>query len=59
MQELKIDRGETARNVRQWKKEVKESYAPLAEQMEKLTEAYNGKQQQINEELEPKKAEVE
>ena len=44
-QELKIDRGETARNVRQWKKEIKESYTKLVEQMGKLTEAYNGKQQ--------------
>ena len=43
-QELKIDRGETARNVRQWKKEIKESYTKLVEQMGKLTEAYNRKQ---------------
>ena len=59
MQELKIDRGETSRNVRQWKKEIKESYTKLAEQMGKLTETYNGKQQQINEELERQKAEAE
>ena len=59
VQELKIDRGETSRNVRQWKKEIKESYIKLVEQMAKLTEAYNGKQQQINEELERQKAEAE
>ena len=28
IQELKIDRGETARNVREWKKENKEIYRP-------------------------------
>ena len=33
IQELKIDRGETARNVRQWKKENKEIYRPLVEKM--------------------------
>ena len=59
VQESKIDRGETSRNVRQWKKEIKESYTKLVEQMGKLTEAYNGKQQQINEELERQKAEAE
>lgn len=59
VQVLNIDRGETARNVRQWKKEIKESYSPPVEQMGKLTEAYNGKQQQINEELERRKAEEE
>ena len=58
VQELKIDRGETARNVRQWKKEIKEAYTKLVEQMGKLTEAYNGKQQ-INEELKRQKAEAE
>ena len=33
VQELKIDRGEVSKNVRQWKKEIKESYTPLVEQM--------------------------
>ncbi len=59
IQELKIDRGETARNVRQWKKEIKEVHKPLMENMGKLSEAYNEKQRQINDEIERKKQQVE
>ena len=59
IQELKIDRGETARNVRQWRKETKEIYSPLAANIGKLSEAYNKKQGQIDDEIEQNKQEVE
>ena len=54
-QELKIEHGETARNVRQWRKEIKEKYMPLVEGLRKFSEAYDEKQQQINDEIERKK----
>ena len=55
IQELKIDRGETARNVRQWQKETKEIHSPLAANIGKLSEAYNKKQRQIDDEIERNK----
>ena len=59
IQELKIDRGETARNVRQWKKENKETYRPLVEKMGKLSDTYNQKQRKTNDEIEREKQEAE
>ncbi len=58
IQELKTDREEMARNVRQWKKEIKEVHKPLVENMGKLSEAYNEKERQINYEIERKKQQV-
>ena len=58
-QELKIEHGETARNVRQWRKEIKEKYMPLVEGLRKFSEAYDEKQRQINDEIERKKQEAE
>ena len=36
IQELKISEGETSRDVRQWKKNIKEIYTPLMERKERL-----------------------
>lgn len=59
VQELKIDRGETPRTVRQWKKEIKDKYSPWVEQISKLTEVYNGKQKEITDQKEQAKREAE
>ena len=38
MQEMKICEGETSRDVRQWKKNIKQIYTPLIEQKEMLVD---------------------
>ena len=44
IQELKIREGETSREVRQWKKDIKERYTPLIEQKERLVNVLNEQQ---------------
>ena len=36
LQELKTSEGETSRDVRQWKRNIKEAYTPLIERKERL-----------------------
>ena len=55
-QELKIEQQESSRNVRQWKKDIKLSYAPLMEQKTAITKALQGNQQQIKREEERRAA---
>ena len=52
MEELKIEQGKTPRTVRQWKKEIKTSYAPLIEEKEKIANILRDKQREIKEEEE-------
>ena len=52
MQELKIELDVSSRSVRQWRKEVKLSYAPLVEEKGKITKALQEEQQKIRHEEE-------
>ena len=57
VQELKIERGiETARAIRQWKKDTKERYAPWTLQMGKIENAINQRRKEIQDEIDRKKA---
>ena len=57
VQELKIERGiETARAIRQWKKDTKERYAPWTLQMGKVENAINRRRKEIQDEIDRKKA---
>ena len=57
VQELKIERGiETARAIRQWKKDTKERYAPWTLQMGKIENAMNQRREEIQDEIDRKKA---
>lgn len=57
VQELKIERGiETARAIRQWKKDTKERYAPWTLQMGKIENAINQRRKEIQDEINRKKA---
>ena len=47
MEEFKIDKGETGRVVRQWKKETKAVYSDLVKEKTKLTASVNKKQKEI------------
>ena len=51
-QELKIELDVSLRSVRQWRKEIKLSYAPLVEEKEKITKALQEEQQKIRHEEE-------
>ena len=51
-QELKIELDVSSRSVRQWRKEVKLSYAPLVEEKGKITKALQEEQQKIRHEEE-------
>ena len=51
-QELKIELDVSSRSVRQWRKEIKLSYAPLVEEKEKITKALQEEQQKIRHEEE-------
>ena len=55
IQELKISEGETSRDVRQWKKSIKEMYTPLIEQKERLV---NLVKEQRNREVQNKEREI-
>ena len=46
---------ETARNVRQWRREIKEKCMPLMENTREYSKAYDEKQRQINDKIEGKK----
>ena len=52
MQELKIELDVSSRSVRQWRKEVKLSYAPLVEEKGKITKALQEEQEKIRHEEE-------
>ena len=57
VQELKIERGiETARAIRQWKKDTKERYAPWTLQMGKIENAMSQRREEIQDEIDRKKA---
>ena len=57
VQELKTERGiETARAIRQWKKDTKERYAPWTLQMGKIDNAISQRRKEILNEIDPKKA---
>ena len=47
MEEFKIDKGETGRAVRQWKKETKARYSDLVKEKTRLTAAVNNKQRKL------------
>ena len=57
VQELKIERGiETARAIRQWKKDTKERFAPWTLQMGKIENAMSQRRKEIQDEIDRKKA---
>ena len=57
VKELKIERGiETARAIRQWKKDTKETYAPWTLQMGKIENAISQRRKEIQDEIDRKKA---
>ena len=57
VQELKIERGiETARAIRQWKKDTKERFAPWILQMGKIENAISQRRKEIQDEIDRKKA---
>lgn len=57
VQELKIERGiETARTIRQWKKDTKERFAPWTLQMGKTENAISQRRKEIQDEIDRKKA---
>jgi len=57
VQELKIERGiETARAIRQWKKDTKEIFAPWILQMGKIENAISQRRKEIQDEIDRKKA---
>ena len=47
MEEFKVDKEETGRAVRQWKKETKARYPDLVKEKTRLTAAVNNKQKEI------------
>ena len=51
-QELKIELDVSLRSVRQWRKEIKLSYAPLVEEKGKITKALQEEQEKIRHEEE-------
>ena len=57
VQELKIERGiETARAIRQWKKDTKERFALWIQQIGKIENAISQRQKEIRDEIDRKKA---
>ena len=57
VQELKIEQGiETTRAIRQWKKDMKERYAPWTLQMGKIENAMSQRREEIQDEIDRKKA---
>ena len=57
MQELKIERGiETARAIRQWKKDTKERFAPWTIQMGKIENTISQRRKEIQDQIDQKKA---
>ena len=59
MQEVKVDRGEyTARAIRQWKKNAKETYVPWVSRLDKLQAVLAKRKDDINREERDKKREA-
>ncbi|XP_074635835.1 uncharacterized protein LOC141894168 [Acropora palmata] len=56
-EELKIDSGASSRSVRQWKKDIKSSYATLIADKERLSKTLKNRQEQIKEEFERRQLE--
>ena len=49
---LKLDFGASARDVRQWKKDKKNEFAPFVQERDKISELLSSKQRQRDEEIE-------
>ena len=58
MEEFKIDKGETGRAVRQWKKETKARYSDLVKEKTRLTAAVNNKQKEAEDRKEQEKIKI-
>ena len=56
-EELKIDSGVSPRSVRQWKKDVKASYAAFIADKERLSKTLKNRQEEIKEEFERRQLE--
>ena len=58
LQELKIDLGRTTqRAIRQWKKELKESYSPMLEERAKITRALEEREREHSQQAEAERLE--
>ena len=51
-EELKVGSGASSRSVRQWKKDIKSSYAALIADKERLSKTLKNQQEEIKEEFE-------
>ena len=58
IEEFKIDKGETGRAVRQWKKETKARYSDLVKEKTRLTAAVNNKQKEAEDRKEQEKIKI-
>ena len=56
-EELRIDSGASSRSVRQWKKDIKSSYATLIADKERLSKTLKNRQEEIKEEFERRQLE--
>ncbi|XP_067041060.1 troponin I-like [Acropora muricata] len=56
-EELKIDSGASSRSVRQWKKDIKSSYAALIADKERLSKTLKNRQEEIREQFERRQLE--
>ena len=56
-EELKIDSGASSRSVRQWKKDIKSSYATLIADKERLSKTLKNRQEEIKEAFERRQLE--
>ena len=55
LEEIKIDHGVSAREVRQWKKDIKSKYSKWLEEKGRLSKVLNAKEQQMQAENEREK----